>query len=165
MTTLAGPLAATLTAESAALLGEIARIAGDDASAAQAQALHARSLPLAEADASAHDAAIRRLEHPAGDDFELGRALARSVEVLLQIADAAADVAELAADVAERCRDSSRPDAVGVAMMATAAAQTALHLVESNLTVTADSEHSRHARAAALAASASLDRCLDPRPA
>lgn len=157
----AGPLAAVVTAEAAAVVAAVARFSGDEAAAAQAESLRARARPLAAADAEAYAAAAARLASREGDDFALGRALEDAADVLLEIADAAADVAELAALVADRCRPALRPDAAAAAMLAEASARAAAHLVEVNLAVEQDDQRSRRCRAAVDAAAAALERVLE----
>jgi len=152
----AGPLAAVVTSEAAAVVAAIARLSGDEAGAAQAESLRARAQPLAAADAEAYVAAAAQLARPAGDDFALGRLLEEAADVLLSIADAAADVAELAGAVADRCSPPLRPDAVGAATLAEAAARAAAHLVEINLAVTPTDARTARARAAVEAASAAV---------
>ena len=152
----AGPLAGVVTAEAASLLLQIARASGEDGAAAQAKSLHLRALPLGEADADAYAEAVERLARTQGDDADLGRSLERAADVLLEIADTAADVAGLAAFVAERARADLVPDAVAAAVLAEAAAQAASILVEVNLAVSADDERARRARAACEAASSAV---------
>ena len=154
----AGPLAAIVTAEAATVVSAVARLSGDQGAAAQAESLGGRARPLAAADADAYMAAAAQLSRPVGEDFELGRALVEAADVLLEIADAAADVAELAANVADRCIPSLRPDAVGAAMLAEAAARAAAHLVEINLAVTPADARADRARAAVDAAATATRR-------
>jgi len=154
----AGPLAAIVTSEAAAVVASVARLSGDEAGAAQAESLRARARPLAAADAEAYVAAAAQLAAPAGDDFALGRVLGEVADVLLAIADAAADVAELAASVADRCSPPLRPDAVGAAVLAEASARAAAHLVEINLAVTAADDRAARAQAAVDAAAAAAGR-------
>jgi len=154
----AGPLAAVVTSEAAAVVAAVARLSGDEADAAQAESLRARSYPLAAADAEAYVAAAAQLARPAGDDAALGRLLEDAADVLLAIAEAAGDVAELAAAVADRCSAPLRADAVGAAMLAEAAARVAAHLVEINLAVTPLDGRNARARAAVDAAAAAVRR-------
>lgn len=154
MTALAGPLAATVVEEAAALLSELAREFGDEAAAAQADALRARAAALAHADEAAYAAAAGLLVGRDGHDFELGRALDEAAAVPLRIAETAADVAELAAALADRVVPDARPDLAGAALLAEGAARAAAHLVEVNLAVSAGDERLQRARAAASAAAA-----------
>jgi formiminotetrahydrofolate cyclodeaminase len=159
VTGLAGPLAAGLTADAATLLVELARAADEGAAAAQAESLRLRAEPLAVADADAYAAAVAHLARRDGTDHELGRALEAATEVLVRICDTAADVAELAEHVADRCRPESRADALGAAVLAAAAAQTAAHLVEVNLAMTSSHPRFLQAKRAAAAAAAAVARC------
>ena len=127
-----------MIAAAAGVLATVARSSGCEAEAAQAASLYARSLPLAEADAEAYAAALARLATREGSpqaDFKLGVALEHTADVLLEIADAAADVAELAVAVADRAAPDLKPDAVAAAMLAVGSARAAAHLVEINLAV------------------------------
>jgi formiminotetrahydrofolate cyclodeaminase len=159
-TTVAGPLTVLVTAEAASVVAAVARFSGDEPGAAQAESLRARVLPLAQVDAEAYAAAVERLARRTGDDFKLGRALEDAADVLLQIADAAADLVALAAFVAERAPPDVRPDAVAAAMLAEAAARAAVHLVEVNLAVASEDARSRRANATVAAAAAALQRTL-----
>jgi len=154
----AGPLAAIVTSEAAAVLAGVARLSGDESGAAQAEALGARARPLAAADAEAYTTAAAQLGRRAGDDFALGRVLEDAADVLLEIADAAADVAELAALVADRCSPPLRPDAVAAAILAESSARVAAHLVEINLAVGAGDERAARAGRAVEAAAAAVAR-------
>jgi len=154
----AGPLAAIVGADAAAVVSAVARLSGDEASAAQAESLQARARSLAAVDAEAYVEAAAQLATPAGDDFSLGRALDDAAAAVLEIADAAADVAELAAAVADRCSPPLRPDAVGAALLAEGAARAAAQLVEVNLAVTPADARAARARAAVEAAAAAVRR-------
>jgi formiminotetrahydrofolate cyclodeaminase len=154
----AGPLAAVVTAEAAAIVAAVARFSGDEAAAAQAESLRERAKPLAAADAEAYVAAAAQLARRTGDDFRLGQALEDVADVLLEIVDAAADVAELAAIVADGCNAPLRPDAVAAATLAEASARAAAHLVEINLVVAVGDERARRAGASVEAAAAAVER-------
>jgi hypothetical protein len=157
VTALAGPLAATVVEQAAALLAELAREFGDETAAVQADALRARAAGLAQADEAAYAAAAGLLVGRGGHDFELGRALEEAAAVPLRIAEAGADVAELAAALAERVVPDARPDLAGAALLAAGAARAAAHLVEVNLAVSAGDERLQRARAAAAAAAAAAE--------
>ena len=109
---------------------------------AQAQTLRRRATPLAPADAEALRAAVALLDGAAAPsehrDYELATALARAADVPLAIAQVGADVAALAKTVAERGSPEVQADAVAAAVLAAGAARAAAHLVEINLTATAD---------------------------
>jgi formiminotetrahydrofolate cyclodeaminase len=147
-----------MTAAVASLLAEIARSSGDDGAAVQAESLHARALALIDADAAAYADALERLGRKEGDDADLGRSLEQVADVLLALADAAADVATLAAFLAERARAELVPDAVAAALLAEAATRTASFLVEVNLAVRADDDRARRARAACEAAASAVEQ-------
>jgi len=140
------------------LLGEIARASGEDGAAAQASSLRLRALRLAADDADAHAEAVERLARREGDDAALGGSLARAADVLLELADTAAEVAGLAALLAERARADLVPDAVAGALLADAAARAASVLVEVNLAVGADDDRAQRARAACRIAASALER-------
>lgn len=130
-----GSVAAVVVALAAALVAKAARLSRDSwrharGAAAQADALRARVLPLAEADAAAYAEAMAALERR---DPDLGAALSRAAHVPLEIAEAAADVACLAASVADEGDPDARGDAATAAVFAEAAARAAAHLVEINL--------------------------------
>lgn len=144
-----GTVAALVAAMAAELLSAAARRSGGwehaRGAAAQAHALRLRVAPLALADARAYAEARALLadgdEDASSDrrDFRLGRALAIAAEVPLLIAEVAADVASLAGAVAADGALETRGDAVGAALLASAAAGASAHLVEINLgTTTAD---------------------------
>jgi len=157
VTALAGPLAASVVEQSAALLAELAREFGDDAAAAQADSLRVRAAGLAQADAAAYAAATLLLIDREGRDFELGRALDEAAAVPLRIAETAADVAELAAALSDRVVPDARADLGGAALLAEGAARAATHLVEVNLAVSPGDERLRRARAAVEAARAAAE--------
>ena len=145
------------------MLATVARASGCEAEAAQAASLYARSLPLAEADADAYAAALARLATREGSpqgDFKLGVALEHTADVLLAIADAAADVGELAVAVVERAAPDLKPDAVAAAMLAEGSARAAAHLVAINLAVSEGDARACRAEAAVDAAAAAVQRAL-----
>jgi formiminotetrahydrofolate cyclodeaminase len=152
-----GPVAALVATIAAELVATVARRSSETwpeaaGAAAQAEALRRRAAPLCEADARAYLKATEQIG--AGDDFELGRAMARAAEVPLAIAAVAADVAALAKEAAERGDLSVRADAVGAALLAEAAARAAAHLVEINLGTSAEDLRVLDARALAATAAA-----------
>jgi formiminotetrahydrofolate cyclodeaminase len=153
-------LASALTA-AAAVVVMAARVSGNPGLAAQAEALRARTAPLAQLDADTYDAALRAREELAAlgtdqRDFQLGRAFARAAEPPLEIASAAEDVAALAAELADSGDPSVRPDAQAALALALGIARGAVALVEANLTALPDDPRvataRRHAEGAAEAA-------------
>jgi formiminotetrahydrofolate cyclodeaminase len=130
--------AAALTAGAAAALVAMAarRSAGSWPEApgvvAQAVVRRNRCVELAATDAEALAAAVEALDRR--EDVE--PPLRRTVEVLLALADAAADIADLAALTAERCEGRVRADAAAAALLAESAVRVAGVLVRANLTVT-----------------------------
>lgn len=165
----AGSVAALVAAAAAGLAAMVARGSPDwdesGAAVAQAETLRERLTPLAPDDAEAWEAALAALGLPADLEPEarntlLAEALARAAALPLAIADAAADVAQLAATCAEQGSPAFRADAAAAAMLAEGAARAAAHLVEINLTVTAEDERLVRARRAADDAAAASGRAL-----
>lgn len=164
----AGPAVAIAAAMAAALVELTARLSEEvwpeaPGVAAQAVALRARLVPLAELDAARYREALETLGRTgeiSGDrrDAELGRVLARATEAPLAIARAASDVAVLAAEAAGRAEGRVQPDAEAAAALAAACAQAAARLVEVNLSATRDDRRVREARAAAAAAAHAAGR-------
>jgi methenyltetrahydrofolate cyclohydrolase len=147
LTELAGPHAAPgggsavafALASAASVLAMAARVSESGGFAAQAEALRARTAPLAQLDAETYDAALAAQDGvealPARErDWQLGRAFAAAAEPPLEIARAAADVAELAAQLAESGDPRVRADAFAAAALAVGAARAAVALVSVNLT-------------------------------
>lgn len=150
-----GSAAALVGAIAAATAAKGARASGDHGSAAQAVALATRLTRLAVLDADALRAARTALADASagGDDerrdFGLGRALARSAALPLEIAEACADVAALATMLAESVVPDFQPDCRSAGWLAAAAARAAAHLVEVNLAVGSGDERAERARDAA----------------
>jgi formiminotetrahydrofolate cyclodeaminase len=123
----------------AAVLAMAARESGSGPLAAQADALCARTAPLADQDAEAYAEALAA-RSPAEDvstdrrDWHLGRAYALAAEPPLEIARAGADVAELGAHIAASGDPRVRADALAAAALGAAAARGAVALVAVNLT-------------------------------
>jgi methenyltetrahydrofolate cyclohydrolase len=166
----AGAVAALTAAMAAGLVGMVASASPgwpeSRAASAQAQALRRRLGPLAAANAEAYQAALVSLALPddiAADvrSFSIQQALGRAAEEPLRIAGAACDVALLAAEVAGRCEPALRPDATVAAVLASGSARGAAHLIEINLTTTADDPRVIAARAFATTARDSGARLLD----
>jgi methenyltetrahydrofolate cyclohydrolase len=156
-----GAAAATAAALSSSLVAMAARATPEwpEASgvAAQALKLRRRLAELARTNAEAFAAVLSQLDAPGterGRDARLARALDRSSELPLAIAETAADVAALAALTASRCAPRHRADAVAATALAEGAAVAAAHLVETNLLAVPGDERCARARAAAEAAGA-----------
>ena len=134
--------------------------------AAQAEALRARAVALAQQNTEAYVEAVAALTDgkpgdPERRDELIARALERAAEVPLEIADAAANVASLAAAVAEGGAPSLRADAAIAASLSLAAAQGARVLVEVNLGTTSADERVTEAHELVAATSAAAQRALD----
>src|SRR6186713_597748 len=124
-----GTMGASLTAMAARFSKE----QWEDAAGAvaQAEALKARLLPLADEDA--RDAAI-------------GDALSRATDVPLAIAEASLDVATLACELAERGNANLHGDAAAAVFLSEAAVRTCANLVEINLATREGDERLDRAR-------------------
>ena len=134
-----GSALAVTAAMGASVLTMAARFSGDGGLAAQAEALRARSAPLAERDAEAYAAALDVRERAAGlepeqRDWQIGQAFAAAAEAPLEIARAGADVASLAAELAASGDPRVHADALAAAALGAAAARGAAELVAVNLT-------------------------------
>lgn len=164
-----GAAAAALTAAFAASL--VAMVAGRSRSSwpeaggvvAQAQALEARTVPLARQSDAAWEDALTALEEQ-GSGGELEEKLAKAAEAPLAIAEVAADVASLAALAAELAEGTFRSDATAAAVLAAAASKAGAHFVSVNLATRPDDEWLRRATIAADAAAAAATRALDVGP-
>jgi formiminotetrahydrofolate cyclodeaminase len=138
-----GSVAAIVTAFAASLTAMAARFATEhweDApgAVAQAEALRARVLPLAEEDARAYESFLlaRRMSKdfdPQVRDAAIGEALSRAADVPLAIAEAALDVASHAAELVERGNPNIRGDAATAVLLSEAAVRATANLVEINL--------------------------------
>lgn len=150
-----------LAASVAAGCADRSRAVWDEAAGAraQAQALRRRAIVLAERDAAAYVVARqalagRRVDTVADDtattertrDPELGDAVRRAAEPMLEVAASGADVAQLAAIVAVRGAHDVRADAVAAALLAAASADAAARLVQVNLVVGGDQQLAVRAR-------------------
>ena len=163
----AGPAAALVTAVAAALTAMAARTSRGSwreagAVVAQAEALRARAVRLAEEDAEAVEAFLAERapqggQNPEVRDYRLGRALHRAADVPLEIVEAATDVARLAAHTTRHCSGDVRADAAAAALLASGAARGAAHLVEVNLTTVEGDERVKRARGLVRAAAAAAD--------
>ncbi len=137
-----GTASATVAAMAAALVVMVGRGSPGwpegSGVAAQARALRARLTDLGEEDVLAYAAvlaAARATDTQGAEpaDVLLGRALIDAAEVPLRIATAATEVAELAALAARDGKRPLRPDAAAALLLASAAAQAAVQLVDVNL--------------------------------
>ncbi len=153
-----GALAASLVAKAAKRsVGSWPDAAGV---VAQARKLEARCAELARLDADAFEEALAALEANAGIDLPL----ARAVDVLLELCEAAADVALLASRTAEHGDGTFRCDAASAAVLAEGVARAAGALVRANLTVIASDPRLGRARSLAETAAESARRAVDAGP-
>jgi methenyltetrahydrofolate cyclohydrolase len=169
-----GYVAALVTALAAALTAMTAHFSRDhweDApgAAAQADALRARALPLADEDAAAYESyqVARRLPKEldaAARDAAIGQALSRAADVPLAIAETALDVASLAAELAERGNPNLRGDAATAALLAEAAVRATANLVEINLATREGDERVERARELVEITRRISRRALEPAP-
>ena len=151
-----GSVAAIVTAFAASLTAMAARFATEEwedaaGAAAQAEALRARVLPLADEDAKAYENFLvaRRMSDEVDAetrDAAVGDALSRAADVPLAIAEAALDVASLAADLVERGNPNLRGDAATAALLSEAAVRATANLVEINLATREGDERIERAR-------------------
>ncbi len=167
-----GSAAAAVLAISAGLAGMAARASrnaweGAVGAMAQADALRARVVPLAKADAEVYTEALETLRsrnelEPGERDEAIRKAVDRAAEVPLAIAEAGYDVAELAAAIAELGSEEVRGDAAAAAVLAAAGASAAANLVEINLSATRDDERVARARILVERSRACARRALGP---
>jgi methenyltetrahydrofolate cyclohydrolase len=151
-----GSVAAVVTAFAASLTAMAARFSSEQwedaaGAVAQAEALRARALPLAEEDARAYESYLAALHlpkelEPAARDAAIGEALSRAADVPLAIAETALDVASLAAELTERGNPNLRGDAATAALLAEAAVRSTANLVEINLATREGDERVERAR-------------------
>jgi formiminotetrahydrofolate cyclodeaminase len=160
-------LAASLTAMAARFSSE----QWEDApgAVAQAEALRARILPLAEEDAVAYENFLLARRMPEEVDSEVrdaavGEALSRAADVPLAIAEAALDISCLAADLAERGTPNLRGDAATAALIAEAAVRATANLVEINLATREGDERIARARELVEMARRVSRRAIEPAP-
>jgi methenyltetrahydrofolate cyclohydrolase len=163
---IAGALAASLVAMGARFSDQWGEAAG---AVAQAEALRARLLPLADEDAVAYENFLlaRRMSRevePEVRDAAIGDALSRAADVPLAIAGAAHDVASLAADLADRGNPNLRGDAATAALLAEAATRSAANLVEINLATHEGDERIARARDLVEATRRISRQVLEPAP-
>ena len=158
----AGSAAALTAAVAAALVAMVARRSVESwpdgpGFAAQALARRTRCLELATRDAEAFESAVAALE--AGQGVE--PPLRHTVDVLLELAEAAADIAELAAIASERSDPLVRADAASAAVLAESAVRVTGSLVRVNLTVTPRDERLRRLEVAERAAEQAATRAQE----
>ena len=164
----AGSAAAVVGAIASGVLQGVARASAGawpeaPGAAAQAEALAARLLRLAEENAESYRRARAGLAGAIpGDlqerrDFALRLLLQRSAEVPEGIASATADVAQLAEGVARSGLDARRPDACAAATLAAAASDAAAMLVAANLAEGDGGSLARRARESASRARRAAD--------
>lgn len=159
-----GSVAALAASMAAGLVVMAARMHSELGVGAQAEALRARLLELAEENALVYETVLDSLAgriddaRPEARDFHLGRALRGAADVLVLIAERSEDVAEVAASLAEHIEGPVKADAAAAAVLADAAARVAAHLVAINLATVEGDERLARARTAAAAAGASARR-------
>jgi formiminotetrahydrofolate cyclodeaminase len=151
-----GSVAALVVGLAAALTAMVARFSTEQweeasGAVAQAEALRARALPLADEDARAYEnflLARRTPENvePEVRDAAIGDALSRAADVPLAIAETGLDVASLACELAERGNQNLRGDAATAVLLAEAAARATANLVEINLGTREGDERVERAR-------------------
>ena len=169
-----GSVAAIVAAFGAALAAMVARFSTEPWEAApgavaQAEALRARLLPLADEDARAYESVLVALRlprelQPEARDAAIGEALSRAANVPLTIAETALDVSSLAAELAERGNPNLRGDAATAAVVGEAAVRATANLVEINLAMRADDERIARARELVEMARRISRRVLEPAP-
>jgi methenyltetrahydrofolate cyclohydrolase len=169
-----GSVAAIVTAFAASLTAMAARFSTEQwedapGAVAQAEALHARVLPLADEDARAYESFLlaRRMSEdfdPQVRDAAIGEALSRAADVPLAIAEAALDVASLAADLVERGNPNLRGDAATAVLLSEAAVRATANLVEINLATREGDERIERARALVEMSRRISRRVLEPEP-
>ena len=151
-----GSVAAVVGAMGASLTAMAARFSKEQwedaaGAVAQAEALKARLLPLADEDARAYETVLLALRMPRdvdGDvrDAAIGDALSRATDVPLAIAETSLDVATLACELAERGNPNLHGDAAAAVFLSEAAVRTCANLVEINLATREGDERLDRAR-------------------
>jgi hypothetical protein len=134
-------LAANVVAQAAMLIAALAREAGDEATAAEAQSIGTRAGVLSVSNDVAFAAATQQLVAAAtGEDagFWLEIALSDAASTPTVICATARDLAVLAAELAQTGDVTRRADYVGIAQLAAAAASSAALLVRTNLVISDD---------------------------
>jgi glutamate formiminotransferase/formiminotetrahydrofolate cyclodeaminase len=151
-----GSVAAVVGALGASLAAMAARFSKEQwedaaGAVAQADALKARLLPLADEDARAYENVLLALRMPKEVDEEvrdaaIGDALSRAADVPMAIAEAAVDVATLGCELAQRGNPNLHGDAAAAVFFAEAAVRTSANLVEINLATREGDERLDRAR-------------------
>ena len=155
-----GSVAAVVGAMGASLTAMAARFSKEQwedaaGAVAQAEALKARLLPLADEDARAYETVLLALRMPRDVDVDvdddvrdaaIGDALSRATDVPLAIAEASLDVATLACELAERGNPNLHGDAAAAVFLSEAAVRTCANLVEINLATQEGDERLDRAR-------------------
>jgi methenyltetrahydrofolate cyclohydrolase len=169
-----GSVAAIVTAFAASLTAMSARFATEQwedapGAVAQAEALRARVLPLADEDARAYESFLlaRRMSKdfdPQVRDAAIGEALSRAADLPLAIAEAALDVASLAAELVERGNPNLRGDAATAVLLSEAAVRATANFVEINLATREGDERIERARGLVEMSRRISRRVLEPTP-
>ena len=153
-----GSVAAVVGAMGASLTAMAARFSKEQwedaaGAVAQAEALKARLLPLADEDARAYETVLLALRMPRDVDVDddvrdaaIGDALSRATDVPLAIAEASLDVATLACELAERGNPNLHGDAAAAVFLSESAVRTCANLVEINLATREGDERLDRAR-------------------
>ena len=153
-----GSVAAVIGAMGASLAAMAARFSKEQwedaaGAVAQAEALKARLLPLADEDARAYETVLLALRMPRDVDVDddvrdaaIGDALSRATDVPLAIAEASLDVATLACELAERGNPNLHGDAAAAVFLSESAVRTCANLVEINLATQEGDERLDRAR-------------------
>jgi formiminotetrahydrofolate cyclodeaminase len=169
-----GSVAAIVTAFAASLTAMSARFATEQwedaaGAVAQAEALRARVLPLADEDARAYESFLlaRRMSKdfdPQVRDAAIGEALSRAADLPLAIAEAALDVASLAAELVERGNPNLHGDAATAVLLSEAAVRATANFVEINLATREGDERIERARELVEMSRRISRRVLEPTP-
>jgi methenyltetrahydrofolate cyclohydrolase len=167
-----GSVAAVVGAMGASLAAMAARFSREQwedaaGAVAQAEALKARLLPLADQDARAYENVLLALRMPSEVDEEvrdaaIGDALSRATDVPLSIAEASVDIATLACELAQRGNQNLHGDAAAAVFLAEAAVRTSANLVEVNLATREGDERLDRARELVEMARRISRRVLEP---
>jgi formiminotetrahydrofolate cyclodeaminase len=149
----AAAITGSLAASLVAMAARFSKEQWEDAAGAvaQAEALRARLLPLAEEDSRAYENVLLALRMPKELDEEvrdaaIGDALSRAADVPMAIAEASLDVATLACELTERGNQNLLGDAAAAAFLAEAAVRASANLVEINLATREGDERLERAR-------------------
>jgi formiminotetrahydrofolate cyclodeaminase len=149
----AAAITGSLAASLVAMAARFSKEQWEDAAGAvaQAEALRARLLPLAEEDSRAYENVLLALRMPKELDEEvrdaaIGDALSRAADVPMSIAEASLDVATLACELTERGNQNLLGDAAAAAFLAEAAVRASANLVEINLATREGDERLERAR-------------------